>query len=98
PIVVFGSSMVLKLVDRFPQIMYIGSAVLAYTAAKMIVTEPFLDDIFGTREDPATALRHATEAACVALVLGLAWFASSRKKADAALPHERETAKAQARR
>ena len=97
PIVVFGSSMVLKLVDRFPQIMYIGSAVLAYTAAKMIVTEPFLDDIFGTQEDPATALRHATEAACVALVLGLAWFASSRKKADAALPRDHETAKAQAR-
>jgi len=98
PIVVFGSSMVLKLVDRFPQIMYIGSAVLAYTAAKMIVTEPFLDDIFGIKEDPATALRHATEAACVALVLGLAWFASSRKKSsDAAVSHDHEPAKAQAR-
>jgi len=98
PIVVFGSSLVLKLVDRFPQIMYIGSAVLAYTAAKMIVTEPFLDDIFGTKEDPATALRHATEAACVALVLGLAWFATSRKKSNAALRHDNnEAAEAQAR-
>ncbi len=34
PIVVFGSSLVLKLVDRFPAIMYIGSAVLAYTAPR----------------------------------------------------------------
>ena len=98
PIVVFGSTMVLKLVDRFPAIMYIGSAVLAFTAARMIVTEPLLDDIYGTKDDPATALRHATEAACVALVLGFAWFASMRKKkSQAVLSHDPETADAQAR-
>jgi YjbE family integral membrane protein len=96
PIVVFGSSMVLKLVDRFPQIMYIGSAVLAYTAAKMIVTEPLLQHIYGTKDNPATVLRYATEAACVALVLGLAWLASKRKKSDPALAHDSE-AKAQVR-
>jgi len=87
PIVVFGSSMVLKLVDRFPAIMYIGAAVLAYTAARMIVAEPLLDNIFGTKEDPAAALRHAVEVGCVALVLGLAWLATrrSRKAHGAAL-------------
>lgn len=74
PIVVFGSTMVLKLVDRFPAIMYIGAAVLAYTAAKMIVTEPFLSDIFGTRNAPNHALRYAVEAGCVGLVLGAAWL------------------------
>lgn len=42
PIVVWGSSVVLKLVDRFPAISYIGSGVLAFTAAKMIVSEPVL--------------------------------------------------------
>ena len=79
PIVVFGSSMVLKLVDRFPAIMYIGAAVLAYTAAKMIVTEPLLSDIFGTKENPATMLRYAVEAGCIVLVLGLAWLATRKK-------------------
>ena len=79
PIVVFGSSMVLKLVDRFPAIMYIGAAVLAYTAAKMIVTEPLLSSVFGTKEAPVAMLRHAVEAGCVALVLGLAWLATRKK-------------------
>ncbi len=79
PIVVFGSSMVLKLVDRFPAIMYIGAAVLAYTAAKMIVTEPLLSSVFGTKEAPVAMLRYAVEAGCVALVLGLAWLAARKK-------------------
>jgi nucleotide-binding universal stress UspA family protein len=42
PIVVWGSTLILKLVDRFPSIIYIGAAVLAWTAAKMIVTEPLV--------------------------------------------------------
>ena len=47
PIVVLGSTMVLKLVERFPVIIQIGAAVLAFTAAKMIVSEQLLDPIFG---------------------------------------------------
>ncbi len=46
PIVVFGSSVVLKLVERFPIIIQAGAAVLAFTAAKMIVGEPLLDPVF----------------------------------------------------
>jgi len=42
PIVVWGSTMILKLVDRFPQIIYIGAAVLVYTAASMILDEPMI--------------------------------------------------------
>jgi predicted tellurium resistance membrane protein TerC len=42
PIVVFGSTLVLKLVERFPIIIQAGAAVLAFTAAKMIVGEPLL--------------------------------------------------------
>jgi YjbE family integral membrane protein len=48
PIVVFGSTLVLRLVERFPAIIQIGAAVLAFTAAKMIVSEPILADFFGT--------------------------------------------------
>jgi YjbE family integral membrane protein len=40
PIIVWGSQLVLKLIDRFPAIVYIGAAVLAVTAAKMILGEP----------------------------------------------------------
>lgn len=42
PIVVFSSTLVIKLVDRFPVIIDLGAAVLGWTAAKMFVSEPFL--------------------------------------------------------
>ena len=46
PIVVAGSTVVLKLVERFPRIIDLGAAVLAYTAAHMIVSEPWLAPVF----------------------------------------------------
>ena len=79
PIVVFGSTMVLKLVDRFPAIIYIGAAVLAWTAASMIVNEPVLSSWFGTRDAPQTALRWALAAVCIVAVLGTAWLATRRR-------------------
>ncbi|HYL18224.1 MAG TPA: TerC family protein [Burkholderiales bacterium] len=44
PIMVWGSTLILRLVDRFPAIIYIGAAVLAWTAAKMLTHEPMLED------------------------------------------------------
>jgi YjbE family integral membrane protein len=46
PIVVWGSTLILKWVDRFPIIITIGAGVLAYTAAKMITDEKFLKGFF----------------------------------------------------
>lgn len=46
PIMVFGSTIIIKLVDRFPVIIDLGAAVIAYTAGKMITEEPFLHDVF----------------------------------------------------
>lgn len=46
PIVVWGSTIILKWVERFPIIIYIGSGVLAWTASKMIVDEPLVKGFF----------------------------------------------------
>ncbi|MDN4524319.1 TerC family protein [Fictibacillus fluitans] len=46
PIVVWGSTLFLKLIDKFPFIITIGAAILAWTAAKMIVGEPFMKEYF----------------------------------------------------
>ncbi|MBB6636256.1 YjbE family putative metal transport protein [Cohnella thailandensis] len=46
PVVVWGSTLFVGLLNRFPWIVYIGSAVLAYTAAKMVTHEPKLDNLF----------------------------------------------------
>ncbi|MDP2065151.1 MAG: TerC family protein [Burkholderiaceae bacterium] len=80
PIVVFGSTMVLKLVERFPIIIHLGAAVLAFTAAKMIVGEPLLDAVFDPPDLVHTAARWATYAAAVAGVLGAGWWATRRNK------------------
>lgn len=46
PVMVWGSTLVLKVMDRYPAVIYIGSAVLAYTAGSMITGEPFLKGFF----------------------------------------------------
>ena len=74
PIVVWGSSMVLRLVDRYPVITYAGAGVLAFTAAKMIVSEPLLDAVF----DPSWVLRLAIYALLVTGVVGAGWWTARR--------------------
>ena len=44
PIVVWGSTWLLKWVERFPVIVYVGAGVLLWTAATMIVHEPLAQD------------------------------------------------------
>ena len=87
PIVVFGSTVVLKLVERFPVIIQVGSAVLAFTAAKMVVSEPLLASVFGSAAQPhemvQTAARWSTYIVAVAGVLVAGWW-SSRKAAKGA--------------
>jgi len=77
PIVVWGSSLVLKLVDRFPAVTMIGAGVLAFTAGKMIVGEPMLDNIF----DASQLARMATYVTVVAGVLAAGWLATRRQVA-----------------
>ena len=45
PIVVWGSTWLLKWVERHPSIVYVGAAVLLWTAAKMIAEEPLAQDV-----------------------------------------------------
>jgi YjbE family integral membrane protein len=84
PIVVFGSTLVLKMVERFPIIIKLGAAVLAFTAAKMIVSEELLDPIYGgpaslaSSETLHTVAQWVTYALAIAGVLGAGWWASRR--------------------
>lgn len=85
PIVVFGSTMVLKLVERFPMIINIGAAVLAFTAAKMVVSEPLLHAFYGdpkavSMDSLQRVAQWGTYALAVAGVLGGGWLATRRAK------------------
>lgn len=77
PIVVAGSALVLRLIERLPLLIHLGAGVLAYTAARMIVSEPLLDAVF----DPHAAARMALYVTLIAGVLAAGWLAS-RHKAD----------------
>jgi YjbE family integral membrane protein len=44
PIIVWGSQIVIRMVDRWPVVVLLGGAVLAWTAYGMIVGEPFLKE------------------------------------------------------
>jgi YjbE family integral membrane protein len=49
PIVIWGSTLVLKWVERYPAILWLGAGVLGFTAAKMIASEPLLAAGIATR-------------------------------------------------
>jgi len=65
PIVVWGSTLFIRLIERYRWIIYIGSGVLAFTAAKMIVHEPRFGDWFGD----TPLIGWTFEAAMVALII-----------------------------
>jgi YjbE family integral membrane protein len=70
PIVVWGSTLILRWIERFPSLLYIGGAVLAWTSAAMIVDEPFFQDWFAERPG-VKALAYPV---LIGGVLGLAWL------------------------
>jgi YjbE family integral membrane protein len=69
PIVVWGSTLFIKLIDRFAWILYIGSAVLAYTAAKMITHEKQFDDLFG--DNPTVTWTFQAVLVAIVIVAGV---------------------------
>jgi YjbE family integral membrane protein len=70
PIVVWGSTLILKWLERFPSLLYIGGAVLAWTSAAMIVDEPFFQDWLA--EHPG--VKALIYPVVIGGVLGLAWL------------------------
>jgi YjbE family integral membrane protein len=83
PIVVWGSRLVLQLIDRFPAIVYIGATVLAFTAAKMITDEPSVKVALENR----TGLLYASYAALTLGVIVLAWLRTQFRRQDRLQAH-----------
>jgi len=81
PIVVWGSTLILRWLERFPALLYVGGAVLAWTAAKMIAAEPrleeFLEDHF--------YLKAMLYPLVIGGALGAAWLRNRAAKAKEVL-------------
>ncbi len=50
PIIIWGSKLILILMERFPFLIYCGAAILAYTAGKMVTHEDRLATFFITTQ------------------------------------------------
>jgi len=46
PIILFGSTVVAKIMERWPKTIWVGAAVLVVVAIKMMVNEPFVKEAF----------------------------------------------------
>ncbi len=74
PLVIFGSTLLLKVMDRFPVIITIGAALLGWVAGEMFVTDPLVKDWV----DANAAFLHwaGSVAGAVAVVALGTWLAS----------------------
>ena len=76
PIVVWGSTLILKWVERYPAIVYAGAAVLVWTAAKMMLAEPLIKTWIAPVQDVAWL----AQAGLIAAVLAIGWQLNLRRK------------------
>ena len=78
PIVIWGSTLILKAVERYPWIVHVGVGVLCWTAAQMMVSEPLVKDFFATHD----AARIAVHVAVFTGVFALGAIAARRRQAQ----------------
>lgn len=75
PMIAWSSQMVLKLIDRFPFIIYAGGALLGYVAGEMLVTEV----LFKPLVEAQHYLHWLVPIACALFVLVMGWWLAMRK-------------------
>ncbi len=80
PLIAWSSQLVLKLIDRFPLIVYAGGALLGYVAGEMLVSEALLATVVETRH----YLHWLIPALGALMVLGLGKWLAMRKAVSAA--------------
>ena len=76
PLIAWSSQLVLKLIDRFPFIIYAGGALLGYVAGEMLVSDKMVAQLL---EQMPHAIHWLLPAACAArgVVLGM-WLAARK--------------------
>jgi len=78
PLIIFGSTIILKLMERFPVIVAIGAGLLGYVAGEMLVTDPSVHEWF----EHHTAVEFALPIiGAAAVVLIGRWLAGRRTRA-----------------
>jgi YjbE family integral membrane protein len=77
PLIIFGSTLLLKLMERFPVIITLGAALLGFVAGEMAVTDPAIHDWFETHMH---GLDYAVSVTCAVLVVVVGMLLARRAK------------------
>lgn len=78
PIIVWGSTLVLKLIDRFPAVVTFGGGLLGWIAGGMFITDVFVVERIG---EPSGMVKLAAEIAGAILVVAVGkWLAARRRR------------------
>ena len=75
PMIAWSSQLVLKLIDRYPFIIYAGGALLGYVAGEMLVTEALFKELVEANH----YLHWLVPALCAVFVLAMGWWLAMRK-------------------
>jgi YjbE family integral membrane protein len=66
PVILFGSALLMKLMERFPVFVMLGAALIGWVAGEMLISDPALKDWIDAN---AAVLHYASPIACAALVV-----------------------------
>jgi YjbE family integral membrane protein len=78
PIIIWGSTLVLKLIDRFPLVVTFGAALLGWIAGGMLVTDFFLVERYG---EPSAMVKIAAEVIGAVFIVVVGRWLAKRKLA-----------------
>ena len=84
PLIVWGSRLVLKLIDRFPLVVVAGGALLGWIAGGMMITDIAVIDQFG---DPSSVAKYAAAVAGALLVVALGEIGKRRQRSHGRPAH-----------
>jgi YjbE family integral membrane protein len=68
PLIIFGSTLLLKVMERFPIIITIGAALLGFLAGEMLLTDPAVVGWFGKSSEQTLYIAGAVGAVLVVLL------------------------------
>ncbi|MBI3683934.1 MAG: TerC family protein [Acidobacteria bacterium] len=74
PFVVFTSSVLSRIMDRYPIIMYIGSAILGRVGGEMIITDPYIKETL----DPPRWIEYGLQGVLTIAVVVAGWMIAKR--------------------
>lgn len=77
PIVMGGATILLRLIDRFPIIVWLGAALIVYVGVELILTDPVVHERLP--EDLAKWLERAFAVGAALIITSVAWYVRTHR-------------------